>query len=338
MKTLKPIIIVMLCVALASCGEQFLGPDSENTPEKNFELLWEDFDKTYSHFEIKKIDWDSLYAEYRPQVTSETTGQELFSIMSAMLAHLNDGHVNLWTQYGEYHRTFNLDSYYYRIPLSIIKSRYLTTYKEINDTIVYGQLTSDLGYIYIRTFDGTTESFKMIDKIMEEFKGFKGIVVDVRDNGGGVQKNSGIIASRFADRKRLFDYIQWRNGPKHSDFTEPLARYIEPTGKIQFTKPVALLTNRGCFSSAEIFTLMMREFPHVTVVGGTTAGSTGFPESRGLPNGWVYSVPTWIELTPEKEPYENIGLVPDVPVFQTASDSQSGKDTILEKAIQMLEQ
>jgi hypothetical protein len=49
MKTGKPIFIVILCVGLAACGETLLGPDPEDTPENNFQLLWEDFDKTYSY-------------------------------------------------------------------------------------------------------------------------------------------------------------------------------------------------------------------------------------------------------------------------------------------------
>ena len=98
----KQTILALLCIMFASCGDLFLGSDPKNTPEKNFEILWNDFDKTYSFFELKNINWDSLYAVYRPKVTNQTTGEQLFDITSAMLAHLRDGHVDLNTPHGIY--------------------------------------------------------------------------------------------------------------------------------------------------------------------------------------------------------------------------------------------
>ena len=64
-------------------------------PEQNFETLWNLFDRNYALFEPKNIDWDMLYQVYRPKVTSKTTDDELFQIMSDMLGHLNDNHVSL---------------------------------------------------------------------------------------------------------------------------------------------------------------------------------------------------------------------------------------------------
>ena len=166
----------------------------------------------------------------------------------------------------------------------------------------------------------------------------KGIVVDVRNNGGGSDRNSKTVASRFFDEKRLFRYVRYRNGPRHSDFTDFIPDYIEPEGKTQFTKPVILLTNRRCFSATEDFVLAMRILPQVTVVGDTTGGGAGNPVLRVLPNGWLYRLSRWIEYTSEKESFEGIGFAPDILVGISPADSLSGKDTILETAIRMLEQ
>ncbi|MFQ5636996.1 MAG: S41 family peptidase [bacterium] len=315
-----------------------MGSDPESTPEKNFEILWNDFDKTYSFFELKNINWDSLYAVYRPQVTRQTAGEQLFEIISTMLAHLKDGHVVVRTPHGIYSYTGWYDQFPENfLGISHIKSQYLADFSQ-SDPITYGLLNDDIAYLHIKIFGARNESYKVIDRIVEDFQSLKGIVVDVRSNGGGSDRNAETVASRFAEKKRLYRYVQYRNGPRHSDFTDLFPGYIEPEGQKQFTKPVVLLTNRSCFSATETFVLAMRILPHVTVIGDTTGGGTGNPVSRELPNGWTYRLSSWIEYTSEKEPFEGIGLAPDIPVGISPADSLLGKDTILETAIQMLSQ
>src|SRR5437870_1634974 len=64
-------------------------------PEKNFERLWQTFDRNYAIFGPKRIDWNALYKVYRPRVTPKTTDDELFDFMASLLGHLNDNHVRL---------------------------------------------------------------------------------------------------------------------------------------------------------------------------------------------------------------------------------------------------
>jgi len=68
---------------------------TDHDPEKNFEELWHTFNDRYPFFELRGVDWDKQYAEYRPQVTKETDEAALFDILCRMLAPLNDGHVGL---------------------------------------------------------------------------------------------------------------------------------------------------------------------------------------------------------------------------------------------------
>ncbi len=64
-------------------------------PEVNFEELWTTFHDRYPFFEVRGVDWQKQYDEFRPQVTQETTEDELFDIFCRMLEPLNDGHVKL---------------------------------------------------------------------------------------------------------------------------------------------------------------------------------------------------------------------------------------------------
>lgn len=330
-------MFLSLCVFF-SCNTLFFEADIEDTPENNFEILWKEFDRYYSHFGIKNVNWDSLYHVYRPQVTSQTTGRELFEVMSSMLAELRDGHVNLFTPYGDYEYTGWWKNYPTNYDPDVVKRNYLHNMYEIvgNKKILFGQLNKDLGYIHISSFEGETGWVYEIDDVLERFRTLEGIVIDVRSNGGGSTANSDYVASRFTDKKRLHAYFKYRDGPNHDDFTELFERYIEPSEKWRFTKPIAVLTNRGTFSAAETFLLAMHVLPHVVVIGDTTGGGAGNPVYRELPNGWTYRIPVWIELTPEKKSFEGIGLAPETIVWVSNMDWIMERDTILITAVQML--
>ena len=330
-------LLVLLAMMWVACGDMLLGSDPEDTPASNFDVLWEDFDKTYSFFEYKGVNWDSLYAVYRPQVTAQTSETQLFETMAALLDHLQDGHVNLYTPFSVYAYA---NPKVLRAPANVLapgpfRSRYVPQLQG-NDVMRYGPLTDDIGYVAITRFAGPSDAFRLIDEVIDAFQSMQGIVIDVRNNGGGSDTNADIVASRFTDQRRLFRYVQYRNGPAHTDFTPLLADYLEPGGPAQYTRPIVLLTNRRCASTTEDFTLAMQVLPHATVVGDTTAGALGNPVIRALPNGWNYRLSRWIELSADKVNYEGLGIPPDVPVWISPSDSLQSRDRILEEAVALL--
>ncbi|HLP16794.1 MAG TPA: S41 family peptidase, partial [Bacteroidota bacterium] len=320
----------------------FIPAPTSNTlaPEANFEDLWKQFDTRYSFFEVKNINWDSLYAVYRPRVTSTTTNAELFAIMSNLLLPLKDGHVNLFTPYG----TFAYTGWYDRYPMNFLGTNTVAKYlsKDYGTTaggmVRYGVIGTDLGYIYMGpnlTGDAGVWNAS-IDMILDSLKEMRGIVVDIRNNTGGNDGLGRIVAGRFTDRYRTYAYTRWRNGARHSDFTDYAASTIGPLGKQQFLKPVALLTNRRCFSSAEGTILMFRALPNVTTIGDTTGGGSANPLTLSLPNGWKYRVSRWIQYTDEKKVFEGTGLPPDIPLWIPDSDAAAGRDAILDRAIGFL--
>lgn len=310
------------------------------SPTANFDALWKEFDTRYSFFEIKKINWDSLNAVYRPQVTSQTSDNQLFQIMSQLLANLKDGHVNLASPFASY----NYNGWYARYPTNFlglnVVMHYLTAdYGFMAGGLMrYGKVSNDIGYLYIgpNLMGDYNVWSQAIDVIIDSLKTMKGIIVDIRNNGGGNDGLGAIVASRFADQQRVYSYVRWRNGLKHSDFTDYQASTIAPQGIRQFRGPVALLTNRRCFSSAEGTILMFHALPNVTSIGDTTGGGSANPIVLQLPNGWSYRVSRWIQYTAQKTVFEGIGLPPDIPVTISAADSVAGRDVILERAIQRL--
>ena len=343
MKLAKLTIGALICMMFPGCGELLLEDDPEDTPEKNFQLLWQDFDRTYPFFIHKNIDWDSLYSFHYPLVSEDllppgfdlTGGTEnhgLFITLRGLLARLRDAHVNLYTTVGEYsHRTRPSDYPDY-FDIVLIKSRYLSFFSTSKDNIItQGILRQDIGYIHIASFESGFDTAKKIDHILQGFEDAIGLVIDIRNNSGGSERLAKAIAGRFADRKRLFRYYQYRNGPEHSDFTDLFEDYVEPDGPIRFSRPVTVLTNRKCFSSAESFVLAMKAFPHVAVIGDSTGGSSGHPIYRELPNGWTYTIPRLLVQTSEKKIFEGIGIPPDSLVRGNVSNYL--RDSILQAGI-----
>jgi carboxyl-terminal processing protease len=319
-----------------------------NDPEGNFEFLWTTFDLNYSLFKAKHIDWQALYNIYRPEVTSKTTDDELFVIMSKMLGPLNDNHVRLMST--DPQRFFNAGYLYdlfsqSGIPtfLTLMQKRpvpekyFKGPLKETgNNIFAYGWLDDTIGYIHLKGFSDLEISTKAIDEIMAEFKDAAAIVVDVRRNGGGEERVGKMIADRFADKKRLYLTTQERNGSKHDDFDPKEYVFVEPEGPIQFTKTVILLTNRLSISAAENFALAMRILPHVTVVGDFTSGCFADPTNVILPNGWDLTFPKNLYLDGHGFCWEGIGVPPDIKISCRYDNSIQENDQMLETALALI--
>ena len=80
---MKKIFILILSISIiAGCEKIFFEDDPENTPDNNFEIFWTDFDRYYAQFNIRNIDWDSIYTVYKPQISSNISDRQLFNILS----------------------------------------------------------------------------------------------------------------------------------------------------------------------------------------------------------------------------------------------------------------
>jgi hypothetical protein len=333
----RPLAAGLAVLSLGGCARSLLDPDPTpgSDPATNFEILWREFDRHYSFFVLKGIDWDETYARYRPQVTGSTSPKQLYDVLMEMLGTLQDGHVLLRAPWFTYQYRGWLDGYPANYDAQVVYTRYVhTPTTSPSGNVVHGRV-GHLGYIHISDFVAET-LVQEFDQALEELRDTDGLVLDIRDNGGGHDWKSEAVAARFADSSRLYRRFQFRNGPAHDDFTPLENDFVSPRGPFQYLKPVAVLTNRRVFSAAESFVLAMRALPHATVIGGVTGGGSGNPMQRELPNGWTYQLSRWIEWTPEGRTYEGVGLAPDLTLSISPRDEQEGRDTILDAAIAMI--
>lgn len=339
--------------------------NKKTNPVFNFEAMWQMFDRNYGCFIPKRIDWNLLYKTYGRMVTEKTTDDELFEIMTGLLEHLNDNHVKLQTKepprfyrsgvLGNINRddSGNHIPIGYNIPdfsLDLIKDKYLKgRYEErLRGTklaayfggdfplYMYAWIDNGIGYLHVRNFDEEEKTAEIMDEIISEFKDARGLVLDVRGNGGGWDPVAKAIADRFADKRRLFMTTRVRNGPNHDDFDEPLEWHTEPKGPLKFTKPVVMLTHRWTISAGDCFVLAMRVLPHVINLGEFTSGAYSDEYWDELPNGWRVCICNKLYLDPDGVCWEGIGTPPNIRMLNTKEDIAQGRDRVLERALDLI--
>ena len=330
-------ILLMLAVSSVVSGQ---GATDPRDPVLNFEYAWNRLDRNYGQFAAKHVDWDALYRTYRPQVTPQTTDQELWDILLAMMGHLNDAHVCLADDTRRTCCGFTEGLKPGDFSLGLVKSKYLQdkALDALKGKFTYGWLTPAIGYLWIGDFKAGLEPISQaIDGVIGQFAGARSMIVDVRDNPGGAGRAAELVAARYADRTRHYKRVQTRYGAKHSDMTPPDYRNVSPDGRTQFLGPTVLLTNRLTASAADGFVLAMRVLPHVTVVGDLTEGalSAQFPDR--MPNGWTLFVAFKVETDHNGVNWDGIGIPPDLRIANSTSDIAAGRDRVLEFALQLLE-
>jgi len=332
--TIKIFLIASVLLMLASCEKVFLENDPPHDPLAVFDYLWDDINSRYSFFEFKQIDWEAARVKYRPQVTEGISDTRLFDLLSDMLNELEDGHVNLTSNFN---RSRNWD-WYLNYPINynhdIIERKYLGKKFRITGPF-YNQTIDSILYVNYRSFgDQLTNSH--LNELMEFAEGLKGVIIDVRHNGGGKLDNAYRIASCFADTTYAFATSRIKTGPGPDDFSPWKTMQVEPRSGQKFTGKVVVLINRKSYSASTFFAQMTKSLPNAVLMGDKTGGGGGVPAYGELPNGWKYRFSATQTLDLDGKHIEP-GVVEDITVALSEKDESMGFDTIIEAALSYLQ-
>lgn len=325
------VLIVAIMLLVVSCVPE---NEFENTPKGNFNALWTIIDERYCFLDYKNeeygLDWDKVRKKYSSRLTSDVNNIGLFEILTDMLSELRDGHVNLYytADVGRYWSW--KDDYPANFDMKLVE-KYLGTDYKISSGIYYKILDDNIGYLYVGDFSNTIGE-SSLDAIISMLSVCNGLIIDVRDNGGGSVENARTLASRFTNKDLFVGYIMHKTGPGHSEFSEPEKRYIE-TNKyhLRWQKPVVVLANRGSYSATNSFVSDMKCLPLVTVMGDVTGGGSGMPMSSALPNGWSVRFSASPMLDVDGNHIE-FGVAPDIAVSLDKEAACNGIDSIIEAA------
>lgn len=323
------LFLAMLCFTACVKEDEY-----SNTATGNFDALWNIIDSRYCFFDYAEsefgLDWDAVYDKYRPRDEEQMTQAALFDLLGEMLRELRDGHVNLTSEYGT--------SYYWDWQLlhpvnfsDSIQRNYLGTRFKLNNGIKYTILPEDsVAYAYVPTFQNNFGDSNISTMLLSVSKA-RGLIIDIRNNGGGMLTAAEQLASHFTNEKIHSGYIQHKTGTGHYDFSQPKPIYLERGDGVIWMKPVVILTNRSVYSSANHFIMLMRPLPHVITLGDKTGGGSGMPLNSTLPNGWRVRFSA-CPILDRNGMHTEFGIEPDTLVHMTSDDWNSGRDTMIESA------
>lgn len=337
MKSIYLVITVALVMMLAACEKGLFEAEPENNPEALFEDFWNNFNNDYASFQIKGIDWQEVYNKYRPQVSPETTDDELAEILFQMIKILDDGHVTLIVPGKEIYYS---DSIYRDLlgeelfDLELVKSDYMTEAPIVfkyDDMHTYGWI-GNVGYLHIK---GLRDNILEMNDILDYFGTAKGLIIDLRGNLGGDFTYAMTEFVRLSDEKRLIFSSRTKTGKGIDDYTDWYDWYLEPEGKF-FDKPIVLLTDRITISAGERAAMVLKSLPNVTHLGDTTNGAAATKIGKELANGWAYSVICQQLKFNDGFDYEDSGLPPDIYMKNSEEDIKNGQDKTLEAALELL--
>ena len=192
-------------------------------------------------------------------------------------------------------------------------------------------IEKDIGYIEFNSFDqGTSEDFKNKYEELKN-KGIKSLIIDLRNNGGGIVDEALKIADYITDKNSILLYeVDKNNNEKVEKSKEDSIINI----------PIVILTNENTASSSEILAGALKDLGKAKIVGTKTYGKGVIQQLLTLPDGSGLKITSEKYLTPNKTEINKIGIEPDEKVelpntVQNVLRVEEKDDTQLQKAIEM---
>lgn len=224
-----------------------------------------------------------------------------------------------------------------KVTLEILRGEETLTFEVIREKVntnpVYSEkLENDIGYLEISSFDeGVAEDFKAKYLTLKE-QGIKGLVIDLRDNGGGL----------VDEALKIVDYIVPKN--------QTTLITVDKDGKEEVTKskedklieePVVVLVNASSASASEIMAGALKDLGAAQIVGTKTYGKGVIQQLLTLSNGAGLKITVEEYYTPNKAKINKVGIIPDYEILLETSITREltdANDTQLNKAKEILKE
>jgi carboxyl-terminal processing protease len=187
-------------------------------------------------------------------------------------------------------------------------------------------LKDDIGYVKLTQFqEMSADDLSKALKALKE-KGMKSIILDLRNDPGGLLNIAVDVAGQFLPPKKLVVYIKGRSGDKVEYFTDgSMTAYTE--------LPMVVLVNQGSASASEIVAGALKDWNRAVLIGVQTFGKGSVQTLIPLSDGSGLRLTTAKYYTPSGVSIQNVGITPDITVKLEAKDGK-GMPVIREKDLQ----
>ncbi|WP_443054236.1 S41 family peptidase [Streptomyces sp. NBC_00271] len=310
-----------------------------------FDVFWQTFEENYPFFAAKQIDWQAVRDRYRPRVHDGMPDTELFALLWEMVLPLYDAHVGI--------DAGNTGGFGQSRPGTMIPGPGLDQQAQAfveqhdllgtrlrtfaNGRIGYARLLDGTGYLRISGFggyDGNSPTYARNSAILDQTlsqvirPGLRGLVLDLRINGGGSDALALQVAECLTDRAYVAYVKRARNDlTDPGRHTRPQPVRVQPTpDRFRYTGPVAVLTGGETYSAGETLTQALIQRPaRIVRIGQNTQGVFSDVLERILPNGWTFGLPSEEYLTPsDGETFDGEGIPPDIRVGNFVQEIAKG--------------
>jgi carboxyl-terminal processing protease len=184
-----------------------------------------------------------------------------------------------------------------------------------------------MGIIKLNQFTGNTT--ELLDQAIAQSQkdNVKGIVLDMRNNPGGLLDVAVEVTSRFMNSGTVV--IERDKDKKETE--------LKTVGtKVKVTVPVILLVNQGSASASEIVAGALQDVNRAKVLGETTFGKGSVQSVERLKDGSAIRITIAEWLTPKKREINKQGIKPDIEVKLSEDDVKNKRDPQLDKALELL--
>lgn len=197
-------------------------------------------------------------------------------------------------------------------------------------TIEYQMMENDIGYIKVAEFDTVTADQYLKALTDLEAQGEKALIVDLRDNPGGVLQTVVSMLQNMLPKGRIV-YTEDKNGEGETYSSD---------GTNEFMKPVVILVNGNSASASEVFTGAMKDYEKATIVGTTTFGKGIVQKIFPLTDGSAIKLTISKYFTPNGTCIHGTGIEPDVEIEYDrdvmGDEYDIKKDNQIKKALEIL--
>ncbi|MCW3462859.1 S41 family peptidase [Chitinophaga nivalis] len=350
-----------------------------------FDSYWNGMNNNYVFWDIDTTNWDRVYDTYKPlfaklNLYDSSDVVKGYGYFQEMTAGLIDSHYDIsfkdsWladqpsinpayqrkVKQPDYHIPISIFNFYRTIPKKYLDAgsavRGFTNTADRQYVAVTGRINQDILYFFCSAFNlkslyENNDPANGVKPVLQAFfdnlkntKNIKGVIIDVRGNGGGSLADLNFLMGKLVDKQVDFGQTRSKLSNGRLDYSPWAPAFVTPSpdGR-NITAPIIALADSWSVSMAELTTMVIKSLPNGHFIGERTWGGNGPLTANKMYNGGQFST-SFLNLVytsslifkyRDGNIYEGIGFPPDQEVKYDKAALDLEQDKQLEAALKLI--